>query len=367
VWVWTAATVALVVLAALLWRGSDAAATESTTAPPADVLTGTPAGRVSEAWSAVGDPLPESVVESGRVIVGSAHGVRALDPLTGDEAWHYTRNNARLCGLTATNGVAVAVFRTEDRCDEAVALNAGTGVRAWTRSVSFRGDAVLDSTDRIVLATSPGGVVTLDPTGDNIRWRYAAPGGCRLVGAEVGGAGVAVLQHCAGATDLQLRLLDGFDGSAHWTRDLPGAADAGVRLVGADGPVTVLVGDEVQVLASGDGALMNRRPAGADVEQVAAANVVLLRVGDTLSALDTTSGAVVWESPAIGLPAAPAVSKDGSAPLLVPEEGGFVHRDASTGAETGRSTVDGLPGGGVATAVGPVVVYRLDDRVLGFR
>ena len=38
VWIWTAATVALVVVAALLWRGSDAAATESTTAAPAGVL-----------------------------------------------------------------------------------------------------------------------------------------------------------------------------------------------------------------------------------------------------------------------------------------------------------------------------------------
>ena len=136
-WVWTAATLALVVVAALLWRGSDAAATESTTAAPAGVPTGTPAGAVSEAWSADGDPLPESVVESGRVLVGSAHGVRALDPATGEEAWHYTRANARLCGLTATNGVAVAVFRTADRCDEAVALDAGTGVRAWTRNVEL--------------------------------------------------------------------------------------------------------------------------------------------------------------------------------------------------------------------------------------
>src|SRR5688500_13395629 len=94
VWVWTAATVALVVIAALLWRGSDAAATESTTAAPADVPSGTPAGAVSEAWSAGGGPLPEDVVEGGRVVVGSAHGVHALDVVTGDEAWHYTRSNA---------------------------------------------------------------------------------------------------------------------------------------------------------------------------------------------------------------------------------------------------------------------------------
>ena len=151
---------------------------------------------------------------------GLLAGVRALDAVTGEEAWHYTRSNARMCGLTATDGVAVAVFATEDRCDEAVALRAGTGVRAWTRSVRFAGDVTLSSTDRIVLAANPTGIVTLDPTGDNIRWREAAPAGCRFLDATVGSAGVAVLQRCARATVAQVRLFDGFNGKVHWSRDL---------------------------------------------------------------------------------------------------------------------------------------------------
>jgi outer membrane protein assembly factor BamB len=371
--VWAAATVALLVVAALLWRGSDAAATESTTAAPADVPSGTPAGAVSEAWLTDGQPLPEAVVQSGRVLVGSTRGVRALDPLTGEEAWHYTRSNARMCGLTATDGLAVAVFATEDRCDEAVALNAGTGVRAWTRSVRFRSDATLDSTDRIVLAISPTGLVTLDPTGDNIRWRYHAPGGCRLLGADVGTAGVTVLQSCAAATDLGLSLLDGFDGKARWSREVPAADGADVRLLGADGMATVVVGDEVQGFAAADGALLARLPVAdgtEGIEQVGTASAVLIRMGGTLFALDPASGTARWEIPAIGLPAPPAPEgKDARsrAALLVPEEGGFAHRDPMTGAELDRSGVTGLPAGGVASAVGPVVVYRLADRVLGYR
>jgi outer membrane protein assembly factor BamB len=373
VWIWTAATVVLLLVATLLWRGSDAAATESTTAPPADVPSGTPAGAVSEAWSVRGRLVPENVVQSGRVLVGSAHGVRALDPVSGEEAWHYTRSNARLCGLTATNGVAVAVFATGDRCDEAVALNAGTGVRAWTRNVRFRGDARLDSTDRIVLATSPTGLVTLDPTGDNIRWRYAAPARCRLLGADVGSAGVAVLQRCAGAAAVQLRLLDGFEGNPRWSRDLPAVDGAEIRLLGADGLLGVLVGDEVQALAPEDGALRYRLPvppgAQEDVRQLSSGTVPLIRVGGTLSAVDPSSGAPLWEVAAIGMPGAPEAGKDARTPaaLLVPEVGGFVRRDAATGAELGRSPVTGLPAGGEASAVGPVVVYRLPDRVIGYR
>src|SRR3954464_10387644 len=176
--VWAAATVVLLLVATLLWRGSDAAATENTTSAAGGVPSGTPAAAVSERWSAPGDL---TAVQSDRVLVGSRHGVRALDPVPGREVWHYTRGTARMCGLTATNGVAVAVFATADRCDEAVALHSDTGVRAWTRSLLLRPNATLISTDRIVVATSPTGFVTLDPTGDNVRWRYSAPSGCRLL------------------------------------------------------------------------------------------------------------------------------------------------------------------------------------------
>jgi outer membrane protein assembly factor BamB len=264
--------------------------------------------------------------------------------------------------------VAVAVFRTEDRCDEAVALNAGTGVRAWTRSVTFRGDATLDSTDQIVLAVSPGGVVTLDPNGNNIRWRYAPPEQCELLGAEVGSAGVAVLQYCSGAADVRLRLFDGFEGDPHWTRDLPARDGAEIRLLGADGMVGVLVDDEFQGHSPADGTILQRIPVaeGDDVQQVTAGTVTLVRVGATLSALDTASGRQLWSAPAIGLPS-PRDLADPAGPLPVPESDAFALRDPATGRELGRYAATGLPEGGMAAVVGEVVVHRLADRVLGFR
>ena len=122
VWVWTAATLALVVVAALLWRGSDAAATDSNRRTGRRPLGDAGRSRLR----GVDRPRRAAARERGRErprprrlrSTGSARST----PVTGEEAWHYTRANARLCGLTATDGVAVAVFRTEDRCDEAVAL-----------------------------------------------------------------------------------------------------------------------------------------------------------------------------------------------------------------------------------------------------
>ena len=301
------------------------------------------------------------------------HGVAALDPVTGAEVWHYTRSNARMCGLTATDGVAVAVFATRDRCDEAVALRADTGVRAWTRNILLRSDATLTSTDRIVLASSPTGIVTLDPTGDNIRWRSAAPAGCRFLGTAAGSSGVAVLQRCAGAEVAQLRLFDGFNGSPHWSRDVPLDGDAEPRLLGAGTLPTVLVGAEVQAFAPSDGSVLARvaapgPPGGVQAGDTGA--LTLVRAGGRLTALDG-SGATAWSVPALGLPSAGGTGggKDAHTPteLVVPEDGAFVRRDRATGAETGRSATGDVPDGGIATQVGPVVVLRLPDRVLAYR
>ena len=371
--VWAAATVVLLVVAVVLWRGSDAAATESTTAAAAGVPSGTPAAAVSTAWSADATLPVGTVVQSGRVLVGSGHGVRALDPVTGAEAWHYTRSNARMCGLTATDGVAVAVFATRDRCDEAVALRADTGVRAWTRNILLRSDATLTSTDQIVLASSPTGIVTLDPTGDNIRWRSAAPAGCRFLGTAAGSSGVAVLQRCAGAEVAQLRLFDGFNGSPHWSRDVPLAGDAEPRLLGAGPLPTLLVDGEVQAFAPSDGSVLARvaapGPAGG-VQAGDAGALTLVRAGGRLTALDG-SGATAWSVPALGLPSAGGTGggKDARGPteLVVPEDGAFVRRDRASGAEVARSAAGDVPDGGIATQVGPIVVLRLPDRVLAYR
>ncbi|MGY1641301.1 PQQ-binding-like beta-propeller repeat protein [Geodermatophilus sp. SYSU D00703] len=370
VWGWTAATLALVVVAALLWRGSDAAATDSTTAAPAGVPDGTPAGAVSTAWTAptrTSGTVPHATVHGGRVLVADAHGVRALDVATGTEGWHYTRANAQLCDWTAVGSVVVAVFRTEDRCDEAVALSADTGARTWTRNANLRTDMVLRSTDGIVLAASPTGVVTLDPVGDNIRWREAATPGCRLLGADVGEAGVVVLQRCAETAALQLRLFDGYDGTAVWTRDVP---DTTATLAGVDRTVAVAGAEGVQLFAAADGVpLGSPVPGGGPVLVRGVGDALLVLAGGTLSAVEQDTGAVRWSAPATGLPSGPADGKQlgVAAPLPVPEDGAVVLRDPATGAEVSRATLDDLPAGGVATVAGPVVVLQLTDSVVGSR
>ena len=246
-------------------------------------------------------------------------------------------------------------------------------MRAWTRNVRFAGDATLSSTDRIVLASNPTGIVTLDPTGDNIRWRYAAPAGCRFLDAAAGSAGVAVLQRCAGATVGQLRLFDGFTGEPHWSRDVPLTGGAEPRLLGADPLTDVLVDGEVQALAAADGTVLRpaarvrpdvhggRRPAGAPP---------CVRVDGTADRARRRTGRTRWEVPALGLPARAGRGQGRPRHAGAAGAGGRRLRAArppATGAELGRSAADDLPDGGPGGGVGPDVVFRLPDRVLAYR
>jgi len=367
VWIWTAVTLVVAAVAVLLWRTSDVAATSSTTAPAPTVSDAAPAGEVTEAWTAPTTEEAGRVVEGGRVLVTDRHGLAMLDPATGTEAWHYRRSNAELCDATAVDGVVVAVFRTTGRCDEAVALTAATGVRSWYRNVRFRTDVDLSSTDQIVLAGSPTGVVTIDPAGDNIRWRYPPADGCRFVGWDVGSSGVVVLQRCEGSDAVQVQLLDGFGGTVIWTVDLDTAGRT-ARLAGADGLVDVVVGDTVQMIDPDDGTLrdpLSLPATGVDVrseplQQAGAAGAALLWARGTVWALDEQTGLPRWSAPAAGLP---SVGEDDA--VVVPEEAAFVRRSLSDGTELGRSTTTAtVPAGGRTELVGPVIVYATADQVL---
>jgi outer membrane protein assembly factor BamB len=373
VWVWTAATVVLAVVVALLWRGSDAAATTSTTAHPAAPLTGSPAAAVSRAWSADGAAVPGALVTHGRVVVAAGHGVRALDAVTGRQAWTYERTNARLCGLAVADGYAVAVFQVPHetgRCDQAVALDVDTGVRAWTRNVNFSPDVALLGLDRTpqasgsVVAENPTGLVDVDPVGDNIRWRYHAPAGCRLSEVTPGSAGIAFLQRCPGSPP-QLRLVDSVGGGVRWTRAL--GADAAPQIAGTDGVVTLAEGRTLSVLAADDGTPRATLPLPAavtDAAEFSADGTAVVSAGGAVTAVDPHTGGQVWQVPARGT-AGPVATDD--ALVVVPEDGALVTRAATTGAERRRWTVTGLPAGAEVAVAGPVVVVRSPGRVAGYR
>jgi outer membrane protein assembly factor BamB len=182
---------------------------------------------------------------------------------------------------------------------------------------------------------------------------------------------VLVLQRCAGNPALTLRLLDLGDGRAVWSRDVELPDGAVPEVAGGDRLVSLLAGDQLQLFSVSDGTPLPAQtvPAGdAGLLQTVVGDTALVWARGTASAVDPSTGAVRWSVPALGLPAVGDAGKAtlGLTSVLVPEDGALVRRDVATGAEQDRSSVTGaLPPGGVTEVVGPAVVYRLPDRVIG--
>lgn len=354
-----------VVTLALLWAGSDYANTslrtatsDSTQPPDAD-----PPAAVGALWSNRTGPSAPDPVQDGVVVVGDEHGLQGLDVDSGAQRWQYSRVTARLCDWVAEDGVVVAVFGSGDGCDEAVALDAGTGQRVWYRNVSYRNDVVLTSTDQLTLISTSTGVTALGTTYNGTRWRYAPPSDCVIADSQPGDVGAAILLDCGGT--YRLELLNGFTGEQRWTGSLPPGP---ARLATADGVVAVLGTDltgalqvfdrEGLLLASlQDPALVGA--AGADPSALLLGSRLALFTGSALVGIDTADNRVLWVARAT----TSGVLLD--AGLLVYDGSGFVQLDLRTGLPLRTITVDGpAPEPGSALhRIGPRIVVNAPGSV----
>ena len=154
-------------------------------------------------------------------------------------------------------------------------------------------------------------------------------------------------------------------GPATWRRPVPPRS----RLLGADRLLGVLVGDEVQALAAEDGTLRQRLPAAPDAQQLTVgALTVLLDRGHAVRARQHIGGAAVGgagDRPALG-----SRPRQGHCDLRRPARAGRGRvRPPRPGDRGGARPLEGRRPAGRrgGTGVGPAVVYRLPDRVLGYR
>lgn len=366
---WVAATAIGAVVLSLLWTGSDYANTSLRTAAgePSQPVEGEPASRVTMAWEADTGPAGLGPVQDHTVVVGADHGLRGLDSLTGVERWHYLRSTALLCDWTAADGVVVAVFRTDAGCNEALALDAGTGQREWYRNVNFAAEISMSSTNQLTVAATPTGVTVLGTTSNGLRWRYDPPENCRISDTVPGDVGVAVTLDCASSASLVL--LDGFTGEQRWSGTLPAGA---ARILTADGVVGVLARDltgSLQVFDRDGVELVALRDPSLVADEVVQPAAQLLGdrlavfTGSTLFAVNVQTDAIEWFVPAVNLP-----TLLGSG-LLVFDGTDFVQHDLVTGAELRRITVDGPvpPTGGRLDRLGSAIVVSTVEAVAVYR
>lgn len=378
---WLGVLLAALVAGTVLAVHSDSANTDvRTAADQPKPFEGPLASPLSSLWSSDDTVDDQRTVASNTVITSSEHGVRGLDPQSGDERWHYLRSNATMCDLTVLDDVVVAIFRTTGRCNEAVALEAGSGLRRWYRNVGFSDRLSLFGSGTAAVASTPDGIAVLDAVGNAIRWRYNPPQGCEVASIAVGVNGVVVLESCTTGTTW-LAEFDLYSGDQQW-RVAPPPGE--VSVLGSDGVVSLLVGQELLILSVRDGSLLSNLGAVAEsgsvesspssavttfVGQAAGQGTPLVYLSGTLYAIDPTSGAQLWSVTADGLPA-----DNGDAGIVVFEAGDFVTRDPLSGLELSRSDLlesTGSGGGGLEgltriERAGSVLIADTDDGLIAY-
>ncbi|WP_214364360.1 hypothetical protein [Pseudonocardia sp. H11422] len=150
--------IALVATAALYWRQSAAANTESVTADPGAAVAIAPAapsavpGGFTEAWRAPSAATSVPVVAGPGVVTGDGSAVVGRDAESGRPRWSYTRD-LPLCTVGEGFGRALALYRDDDYCSQLTTLDATTGERAAQRNPDARPGTRLLTNGTLVATT----------------------------------------------------------------------------------------------------------------------------------------------------------------------------------------------------------------------
>lgn len=257
-----AAAVALTALlvAGVVWLGSDARGTTSSPAQsplPTPETASTVPPTFREIWRASSPATTTPVVAGGAVVAAGDDAVNGLDPASGNVAWSYSRD-AALCGITEAWGSAVVVYRDDRGCSQVTELDGSTGSREAQRTS--------DADDRTILATD-GTYVTARGDSRLEVWRSdlvrtleygrvdapVNPGAqprddCTLLSSASTSSRLAVLENCPGDSADRLTTLDPAPDDGREPEEFGSSVVA--ALTGADGPVSgakvlVTAGDRV--------------------------------------------------------------------------------------------------------------------------
>ncbi len=165
------------------------------------------------------------------VLVRDDDGVRALDPATGRERWHYLRSDLSTANATVSaDGKTVVLFYAQGRGVLAVALDTATGEHQWTSQLDsepgrpWNVGTLVAAGDRVGAAAlgEPHGVglVDLDSGDAGPEFpSFTAEQKCTATAVAAAGDTLAVATRCDGVE--QVRALAAGSGHALWTWQPP--------------------------------------------------------------------------------------------------------------------------------------------------
>lgn len=294
-----------------------------------------------------------AVGAGGVVYVGAGHAMVALDPVTGAEKWRFaTAGDVESSPNLSVDGTLY--FGADDA--RLYALESSTGALRWYFDFPDGSDTdsspALGSDGTVYIGSNSGMLYALEGRSGALKWSFAAVD--EISGAPALGADGTVYVTALNAAKSEVRVyaLDGASGYLRWVSSLPSASAKSVAL-GADG--TVFVSGKGLPPASGGG--IETRPA--------------------VRALDGKTGVQKWErllepgSPGVS---APSLGADGTVyvqaqkPLAVSGVGKLSALDPSTGAVMWEFATHGSSNSSPAIgADGTIYVGSDDGRVYAIR
>lgn len=257
-----AAAVAVLAAAAAAPVGSE----DTSTAPWIEFTGSAPPVAGAPAWqtSLVGrhPAIPQQLRSTpGGLSVDEEHGIRMLDPRTGQARWHWRDEAYSLVSsMLATDGRTVALglrFRGErEGMDRVVALSVLTGELQWERVDAQLVDGMslvaAGGPDYFVIANQPDepfarrfggwdpdslGVVVLDAADGRQRWQVIEDPGCRMERVDTGSAGLLFAMQSCDVPDepdnpaCTVTAYEAATGQVRWSWPGPGDLPAGVSHV----------------------------------------------------------------------------------------------------------------------------------------
>ncbi|WP_153506572.1 outer membrane protein assembly factor BamB family protein [Cumulibacter manganitolerans] len=373
---WALALTLLAVAALVVTgRGSFAATTHTVAKRPLADDPGEPADAVTEVHRF---PAGSHLVGPAVVRIGS-HGAIAYDPDTGDEVWRYLRADAAVCAQRAEGTQVVLLYRSGERCTEAIALDVRSGERRWQRTVEAAGQNTIvwntggflsvDAAKMIVFEVNQGYErFTLDnSTTDHIEGEHTS---CENTAAS-GATDVVTLQRCRATDDepwvAQLVVNAASDGDPREVGRSYLTGIAGPELIGSLEDGTAYVRDSagaVHVYAAGAATpvtVAGLPPVPADVRLLGARGGSMLTDGATVFRLDQSGAHVAWSATVVAPP-----SQRGNS-LYLPTAGGIEVRAADTGQVTRTIAAALPPHAAEVTVGGPRIGVLRDDGLVVLR
>ena len=122
-------------MVAVISRGSASHATHTFSSSALSVPRGVPAPTLHQVATYDG----KATLIGGAIVIETSRGAEGRDAVTGKQIWSYERTDLPVCARGYNESRVFLGYGAGDKCDEMIALEAGSGKRAWQRTIESEG------------------------------------------------------------------------------------------------------------------------------------------------------------------------------------------------------------------------------------